>query len=73
MDAVLTISRVRNFGDPIATIRISASFVISDRFSVFELQVVTVAHAFISMRLIGFPTIFERPRTTTFFPERVIS
>ncbi len=73
IDPSFTISLVRNFGDQIATIMISAFFVISERFSVFELQVVTVAQAFISIRLIGFPTIFERPRTTTFFPETLIS
>ncbi len=63
-----TYSRVISPGFPAATIRISAVFVISLRSLVFELQIVTVAHALIAMRLIGFPTILDRPIMTTFFP-----
>lgn len=57
---------------PVATISISAVLVISFRFLVRELQVVTVAQALRAMRFIGFPTIFERPMMTTCFPSIVI-
>lgn len=63
-----TYSRVISPGFPAATISISAVFAISLRFFVFELQVVTVAHALIAMRLIGFPTILDRPIMTICFP-----
>lgn len=67
-----TYSRVISPGFPAATIRISAFFVISLRFSVLELQIVTVAHELIAIRLIGFPTIFDRPIMTTCLPSNFI-
>ncbi len=63
-----TISAVINRGFPIATMRTSALPVISARFGVLLLQLVTVAHALMAMRLIGFPTMFDRPRMTTCLP-----
>jgi hypothetical protein len=60
-------STVRNFGFHIAVIIISAFFVKTSIFFVFELQIVTVAEAFISKFAIGFPTILLLPIITTFF------
>lgn len=66
------ISRVKNFGLPIATIIISEFLVISDKFGVLELQIVTVAQELIIIKAIGLPTILERPRIATFLPSREI-
>ena|GEM_PF-6576825 len=63
-----TIEVLIKFGFPIADIMISAPRVCSMRFSVLLLQQTTVAHLFISMSDMGFPTIFDRPSTTIFFP-----
>ena len=65
---LLTISRVKNFGLPTAAITTSAILVISLRFFVWLLQLITVAPALIIMSAIGFPTIFDRPRIATFLP-----
>ncbi len=64
----LTISAVINFGFPTATIRISAVFVISLKFLVFEWQTVTVPFAFMRSCAIGLPTMLLLPTTTQFFP-----
>lgn len=46
----------------------SAERVISARFGVLLLQLMTVAHWFMSMSAIGFPTILDLPTIATFFP-----
>lgn len=73
MDSSLTISRVISQGTPAATMTISAFLVFSLKFIVVLLQVVTVAPALISMSVMGFPTILDRPMTVTFFPTKPIS
>lgn len=65
-------SHVIYHGFHMAAMSISAVRVISARFGVALLQLITVAHAFMSISAIGFPTIFDRPMTTTFFPRTSI-
>jgi hypothetical protein len=72
IESGFTMSHVIYPGFPIATMSISAVRVISERCGVALLQLMTVAHAFMSMSAIGFPTIFDRPITTTFFPRTSI-
>jgi hypothetical protein len=67
IESGVTISLVRSHGAPVATMMISDFRVISVRFLVLLLQLVTVAPAFTSMRVIGFPTILDRQITVTFF------
>lgn len=67
IDVEETISLFKNHGFPIATMMISACFVISAMFFVLLLQLVTVAQALVSMSAIGLPTILDLPITTTFF------
>lgn len=65
-------SCVTNSGLPIAAMRMSACFVMLAKFSVPEWHTVTVpfAPAFfcIAKSATGFPTIKERPKTTTCLP-----
>jgi hypothetical protein len=68
IDCSPTISLVRNHGLPIAIMIISAFLVISERFWVAELQLVTVAQALISMSAIGLPTILDLPITAICLP-----
>ena len=67
-----TISAVMSQILPVATTRISALFVISARFLVRELQLVTVAQALIAMSARGLPTMFDRPTMTTCFHSKLI-
>ena len=61
-------SLLTNFALPIAAIKISAFFVISFKFYVFECAIVTVA-LFASISIdTGLPTKFDLPKTTTFLP-----
>ena len=62
----------KNFALPIAIITISALFVSSERFLVFEWQTVTVAFFASNCGINGFPTILLLPTTTTFFPSKSI-
>ena len=71
-----TISAVTKLGLPIAAMRMSACFVISVMFFVFEWHNVTVAFApfFFCIRsaAIGFPTILLLPIMTACFPSGLI-
>jgi hypothetical protein len=66
---LLIFSSFNKLGCPAAQITISAVFVYFEISGVFELQLITVAQAFINIAVIGFPTILLLQITTTSFPD----
>ena len=67
-DVLIQLSAVKNSALPIATTRISALFVTSARFCVFEWQTVTVPLALSIRSAIGLPTILLLPMITHSLP-----
>jgi hypothetical protein len=65
---IFTISRRSNIGFPVAMITMSEVDVYFFISGVLLLQIITVAHAFISKAASGFHTILLLPTITTCFP-----
>jgi hypothetical protein len=69
----LSILSFNSHGCHAAAITISASLVYLDKFIVLLLQLITVAHTFISKAVIGFQTILLLPITHTTFQTKSIN